>query len=206
MSNVFSKQSEPLTDRDRVGLLVEEYRALNRLLVFRLAAMDQRIPTAGAAISLVLGTLPALPPDPRTIFLFSLPAAVSWLMATTVGHARSKEDHLRRIDEIERQINRIAGEELLVFQSRHPSRGLGPGGRTGMGAMLAVGFACLTVLAACLHLFTDMETTAESVALYAGYLALVAGYLLYSMLTIQAYRYRRLPPSPAPPFAAYHPD
>lgn len=203
MSEDFSKRIEGLTDRDRIGVLVEEYRSLNRLLVFRLAAMDRRIPTAGAAISVVLGTLPALPADPRTIFLMALPAAVYWLMATTVGHARSKEDHLRRIDEIERQVNRIAGEELLVFQSRHPNRRLGPGGRTAMGAILAVGSACLTVLAACLHLFLEMDGAAESGVLYAGYLAAVAAYLVYAMLEIRTYRYRRPPAAPAPPFAAF---
>ena len=116
----------PLTARDQIDILLEEYRALNALLVFRLSAMDRRLPVAGGIIAVLLGTLGALPWEMQWMLLLGLPIALVWLMRTMLGHARAKEDHLRRIDEIEHHINDLAGVELIVFQSRQ-----GPGRPTG---------------------------------------------------------------------------
>lgn len=193
-----------LTDCERTAILIEEYRALYQLLLFRLRAMDQRIPAAGSALGVVLGSLPALPPETQLLFLAGIPSCLSWIVATTLGHARSKEDHLRRIDEIERLVNRIAGEELLVFQSQHPNRKGATAGRTGTAAMLAVGAACLTALAACVVLFHTLVPVGPQLGMaYDAYVGASAAYLVHAVVALRRYRYQRPPGTPAPPFAAF---
>lgn len=195
------------SDRERIAILTEEYRALYQLLLFRLRAMDQRIPAAGGALGVVLGSVPALPPETQLLFLAGIPSCLSWIVATTLGHARSKEDHLRRIDEIERLVNRIAGEELMVFQSQHPNRRGVTAGRTGTAAMLAVGAACLTALTACIVLFHSRALVdAEFGLAYDAYVGVTAAYLVHAVVALHRYRYERPPGSPAPPFAAFRAD
>lgn len=196
-----------LADRERIAILTEEYRALYQLVLFRLRAMDQRIPTAGGALGVVIGSVPALPPETQLLFLAGIPSCLSWIVATTLGHARSKEDHLRRIDEIERMVNRIAGEELLVFQSQHPNRKAATAGRTGTAAMLAVGAACLTALAACIVLFHSRALVDPELGLaYDAYVGVTAAYLVHAVIALRCYRYQRRPGTPAPPFAAFRAD
>jgi len=125
------KRQEPLDRREQIEILLEEYRSLNSLLLFRLAAMDRRLPVSVGIIAAAIASMVAVPVDSQTALLFVIPPALFWLVRSTVQHARAKEDHLRRIAEIERTINSIAGEELLIFQSRHPNRSRVASGRTG---------------------------------------------------------------------------
>ncbi|MBE7508215.1 MAG: hypothetical protein HS101_18285 [Planctomycetia bacterium] len=208
MTNEFQTgTASRLTDREQVSVLTEEYRALYQLVLFRLSAMDQRIPTAGGALGVVLGSVPALPAETQLLFLVGIPSCLSWIVATTLGHARSKEDHLRRIDEIERMVNRIAGVELMVFQSQHPNRKRATAGRTGTAAMLAVGAACLTALAACIVLFHSRSLVDAELGLaYDAYVGVTAAYLVHAVIALRRYRYQRPPGIPAPPFAAFRAD
>lgn len=194
-----SKQAFPA--EERIQVLLEEYRALNTLLVFRLGALERRIPTLGGTLSLLLGSVPVMPPLPQAIFLMGLPAATAWFLVTTVSHARAKEDHLRRIDEIERIVNRVAGEELLVFQSRHPGHDRMVGGRSGVSAILAVFSACLMLLVGCVVLFGALSHPLHAFGpLYQGYVALTAAGMAVSVVRLCRYRYTKPPAEPSPPF------
>lgn len=176
----------------RVDILMEEYRVLYTLITLRLTSLDRRVPLAGASLAAFLGSVTVLPRDAQLVFLFGLPVALVWFLRATVNHARSAEDLLRRIEEIEREINRLCGEELLAFQSRHPSRGRQVGGRTATESVKAVFCSCALVLAACMYL--AWTTSGESIGhlqAYAGYVAGVAIYLVGCVLTLGRYRYRK---------------
>lgn len=186
------EESSGLSSKDRIQVLLEEYRALYGLLRFRLDAMDQRLPLAGGVLISVLGGLSSMPPDVRQVLLLTLPAAIVWLGRMTIAHARSKEDIKRRIDELEQRINEIAGEELLAFQSRHLGRNR-VGGRTGMATVLAVVTLCLTMLAACGYLF---GASAASTSVMLGYDAFITGaglHLAFLAWGLGRYRYRESP-------------
>lgn len=194
--------SRTLDDRDRVGILLDEFRSLYGLLSFRLSAVDSRLPVAGGALGAVLGSFRALPPDTRSVVLLVMPPALTWLMRSTVNHSRSKEDVLRRIDEIERQVNQIAGEELLAFQSRHPGRGRTVSGRSGSSTVFAVLTCCLAGLASCAFLLgTTVLVTPPIWWTYWSLLALSALDLLRSVFRLRRYRYQKAPPEPCPLFA-----
>jgi hypothetical protein len=186
----------------RIQVLLEEYRALYGLLTFRLTAMDRRLPVAGGTLGAVLGATTAMPDATKTAFLLGLPAALLWLFLTTVQHARSKEDHLRRIDEIERFINRLAGEELLLFQSRHPNRRKSPGGRTGRAEILALLSTCGVMLAASGFLVTHPVELLPPILLpaYYGYTSVCGCLMMLGTLQLRRYRYRRPPPGVPPVF------
>ena len=178
----------------RIEVLLEEYRALYGLLQFRLSAMDRRLPTAGGALWAALSSTPAMPSDTRQLFLIGLPAALVWLVLSTVQHARSKEDHLRRIDEIERMVNSLAGEELLVFQSRHPNRAELPGGRTALNATVGVLVACMIMLVACVHLGLHPHgaLSFRGQSLYQVYVVACGVAMIHGVLRLRRYRYRRV--------------
>ncbi len=197
-----------LTREARIQVLLEEYRALYGLLTFRLGAMDRRLPVAGGALGALLGASTAMPADTKLAFLLGLPVALLWLLLSTVQHARSKEDHLRRIDEIERLVNRLAGEELLVFQSRHPNKRRTTAGRSGFGTVLSVLSTCWMMLAACCFLVSTPPRLLELGGILAYYLynAGLAGMMLHAVLRLRRYRYRR-PPADGPQlFEAYSQD
>ncbi|UYV13491.1 MAG: hypothetical protein NCW75_04200 [Phycisphaera sp.] len=141
----------------RIDVLLEEYRALYGLAQFRMAALDRRVPLAGTALALSLGGAFVSPLSVQIVVLVVLPIAVAWLVRTTINHARSFEDALRRIEQIERHVNQIAGEPLLAFQSSHPSRGEAVGGRTGRESVLAVVLASTGSLVACLALVASLH-------------------------------------------------
>jgi hypothetical protein len=196
---------DPISLETRIHILLEEYRALYRLLTFRLTAMDRRLPAIGGMLAAILGSTTAMPDQSRLAFLLGLPIALLWLFLSTVQHARSKEDHLRRIDEIERLVNRLAGEELLVFQSRHPNKARHPGGRTGFGSVVAILTVCLTLLGACMYavqtpspLLSDDGYRGYSIYLFAS-----ATLMLTVAVRLTRYRYRR-PPIDGPPIFEVH--
>ena len=184
-----------ITDRDRIEILLEEYRSLNTLLIFRLTAMDRRLPVSAGVFAATMASVAALPQDSRLAILLAMPLALLWLVRTTVQHARAKEDHLRRIDEIERMVNVLAREDLLVFQSRHPNRCLVPSGRTGKSTVLGVGVSGLVMLGLCAFLFLrdgiDFPTW-----IYFAYVAGVGLDLVWIFMVLDRYRYRKATPSP----------
>lgn len=195
-----SEQGNTLTRNDRVRILLEEYRALYGLLTFRLSAMDRRLPIAGGALGAVLGSATAMPPDTKLAFLLGLPVGLLWLVLSTAQHGRSKEDHLRRIDEIERLVNQLAGEELLVFQSRHPNKRKVTAGRSGFGTVVAVLSTSWIMLAACGVLITLPSPLLPPpwLVTYAGYLACTGATMTLAVVRLRAYRYRRSPPGIRP--------
>lgn len=190
-----SKADTSITDRDRIEILLEEYRSLNTLLVFRLTAMDRRLPVSVGVFAATIASVAALPKDTRLAILLALPLALLWLVRTTVQHARAKEDHLRRIDEIERMVNVLARAELLVFQSRHPNQCLVPSGRTGKATVQGVGVSGLVMLGLCAFLFlrngSDFPTW-----MYLAYVVGVGLDVVWIFMDLRRYRYRKAAPSP----------
>jgi hypothetical protein len=193
-----------MTAKDRADLLFEEYRALYGLLEFRMLAMDQRIPMAAALFAALIGVAPVMPAATGLLSLLILPMAVVWLLRTTAMHARSKEDLLRRIEDVERHINTLAAEELLVFQSRHPSRHLAIGGRTGQETLRAVLCASLVMLGACgLQFWLTVDALEWQLGLYGVYLFGVGAHIVLCVRALARYRYddlgrraHRLTPAP----------
>jgi len=192
----------------RIQILLEEYRALYTLLTFRLTAMDRRLPAIGDTLAGILGSTTAMPNQTRLAFLLGLPIALLWLFLSTVQHARSKEDHVRRIDEIERLVNRLAGEELLVFQSRHPNKARHRGGRTGFGSVFAVLTVCLIMLGFCWYSarIPSALLAGGDVFGYLAYLAAAAAIMLVAIARLSGYRYRRPPPESGTIFQAHRLD
>jgi hypothetical protein len=192
----------------RVQILLEEYRALYSLLTFRLTAMDRRLPAIGGTLAGILGSTTAMPNQTRLAFLLGMPIALLWLFLSTVQHARSKADHIRRIDEIERLVNRLAGEELLVFQSRHPNKARYPGGRTGFGSVFAVLTVCLIMLGFCWYSarIPPALLAGGDVLAYLVYLAVAAAVMLVAIARLSRYRYRRPPPEAGTIFQAHRLD
>lgn len=175
---------------DKIDVLFQEYQALYRLAEFRLVSLDRRALAAWAALTAFLTTFTGLNPDAQVALLLGAPMAVLWLLRTTINHARSFEDALRRLDEIECTVNRLAGEELLAFQSRHPSRGGAVGGRTGRETVLTVLATGIVMLGACAFLFWRHGT--ENPVIVGGYLgALIAVgvYYVSTVAALGAYRY-----------------
>jgi hypothetical protein len=179
----------PDTRRQKIDLLLEEYRVLYTLVPFRMTSLDRRVPIATAALATFLGSIAAVPPASQAIFLIGLPLAQVWLVRTTVNHARSFEDVLRRIDEIERRVNELAGEELLVFQSRHPSSGRATGGRTGMETVWTVYTTALLMLAACVYLAVLMDHAGQVTGGYAAACTAIGMYLTIVVVRLRRYRY-----------------
>lgn len=184
---------DTLLTADIIGILFEEYKALYGLAQFRLTSLDRRAMLAWAALGAFLSGFGAMSADAQRAFLVGVPLAIFWLLRTTINHARSFEDALRRLDEIERRVNRLAGDELLVFQSRHPSRGGAIGGRTGTETLLTVLMTGLAMLFSCGFLFwRHAEVPPEGLAAYASYLVLIAISLVVQVWRLKSYRYRKV--------------
>lgn len=177
-----------------VSALFEEYRVLYGLADFRMRALDRRVPVAGGVLAAFLGGLTALPENAQVMVLLGMPIAVVWFMRTTVNHARSFEDVLRRIEEIEREVNGLLGRNVLRFQSLHPSRRLEVGGRTGRETTGATLWTSMLLLAACA--FQYWETMPDSDArwtAYVCYLALAGMTAAWERLRLKRYAYEPRP-------------
>jgi len=187
--------SPPLSNAERVRVLLEEFRALYGLLSFRLAAVERSLPLTGGTLAAILSGSVTLAPEFQRVVLLAMPAAMLWLLRITCGQARAKEDVLRRIDEIERLVNQIAGEELLAFQSRHPSRRRVVSGRSGVSTVFGVLSFCLIGVTTCAWLGLPLWPQGQMQAAYGLYIAAVAVDLVSSVWRLGRYSYRK-PPSP----------
>ena len=179
------------TDHERVlSAYYEEYRALYGLVEFRMAALDRRVPVTAAAFAGAVASIQAVPAGSQVILFVGLPVALLWFTRTTVNHARSFEDVLRRTEEIERAVNRVLGAEVLRFQSRHPSRHRHVGGRTGRESVLAVLVMVQLLLAAAAFQATQGFTTFPPWAWpYLGFLASIAVATCHQVVRLSAYTY-----------------
>ena len=157
----------------------------------RITSLDRRVPVAATGIIALLSALVLLPEEARLAALWTLPIVLVWLLRTTINHARSFEDAIRRIDQIEQKINGISGAELMRFQSRHPSKGCGVGGRTGLEAIGAIYALSLASLGVAAWLLGHWVLEGGKLPVLLGVMACVAVYL--SLLFIRAWRYRYRP-------------
>lgn len=181
-----SPEGSALTPREAIDVLLAEYEAMYRLAEFRMASLERRVPAAGATIVAFLGVLPLLPESSQWILLLVVPASLVWFVRTTINHARSFEDVLRRIERIEKWTNQLAGAELLGFQSKHPSRGTTVGGRTGVETVGAAMLASALVLLACLALSHPSIPKEEVVGLV--YFAYVGGIGIHLVVCVHRWR------------------
>lgn len=181
-----------LPGSQRISILLEEYNSLNELLRFRLMAMDRRLPVAASFMAATIAAVLTLSAKLQLAVLIMTPSAILWIGRTTVQHARAKEDNLRRISEIEQKINEIAGEELLLFQSRHPNRAQTVAGRTGMSVVFATTLNSLLMLLVCLALFGAGHGQPVQI-LYFAFVLAVAFDLIMGAVRLSRYVYRRHP-------------
>jgi hypothetical protein len=177
-----------LTARDELDAMLEEYRALYQLALFRLHALDQRLPVTVGAVAAALISVHALPPGSQLLVLWATPPALVWLMRTTVNHARSFEDALRRIEVIERSVNRAFGEGVMVFQSMHPSRGKYVGGRTGREAVRTVEGSIVLLLASAGYMMLARLEVVPAM-LYISLLCTVAVLIDHQRRRLTRYKY-----------------
>lgn len=183
----------------RIQILLHEYEALYRLATFRMASLDRRIPLIGATLTAFLSSLVVLPRPAQAVLLIQLPAVLVWFLRTTATHACSFEDALRRIEEIELAINRIAQAELLAFQSRHPSRGRLVGGRTGTETVFSTFAAAVIMLTSCGYLAVAVAAFDTTILqLYLLFLTATLVALIKALHDWRRYRYSK-PLNLAPP-------
>jgi hypothetical protein len=93
--------------------------------------------------------VPVLPEPTQLLALVAVPISLIWLVRTTINHARSFEDALRRIEHQEHLINERLGVDVMGFQRSHPSKGSTVGGRTGTESVVAVAVAACVLLVGC---------------------------------------------------------
>ncbi len=179
------------TRKARLECLLAEYRALYGLAEFRMASLDRRVPIAGATLTVSLASVASMPSQAAPVVFVGLPLALIWFLRTTINHARSFEDALRRIEQIEIEINAMIGREAMCFQSRHPSRGKRVGGRTGSETIGAALVAVMTMLVGSGYMFvkTAASPWEQSIA-YVGYLLAVLGYMLLTVIRLKRYTYQ----------------
>ncbi len=171
--------------------MLEEYRVLYSLVLFRLSALDRRVPVVGASITAFVAAVTSLPTEMRVVVLLAVPLAVVWLLRVTINHARSFEDALRRIEVLEMEINLRAGCSAMAFQHRHPSRGSVVGGRTGHETIRSVWTAGMLMLGVCAYFFlTTSGVDAPMQWVYASYLGMAVTLMLVSIVRWRRYRYR----------------
>lgn len=175
-----------------IDILLEEYRMLYGLVQIRLEFLDRRIPLVGSMLTVLGASVPAIPPASATVILWMIPVAMVWLVRTSIAHACSFEDALRRIEQIETLINASAGKPLLLFQSSHPSRALSTGGRTSAEAITTVSsIAALFLLASILFASQTFQESPLQLVAYLAVSALTASYLVILVFRWRRYRYEQ---------------
>jgi len=173
-----------------LNALFEEYRALYSLATVRLGALDRRVPVTVGTLACALSGLDVVSRDAQLILLLGVPLALIWFVRATVNHARSFEDVLRRIEQIERRVNEIVGKPALRFQSCHPSRNTQVGGRTSretISAVLAGSAVLLAAAAFRMHREMLLPRTLEPA--YLGILGLVGVLVIVEGIRLRRYRY-----------------
>lgn len=173
-----------------VEILLAEYRALNGLLNFRMQALDRRTPVVTGLLAVLLGTLKAMEPPIARALLGGIPIGLFALTMTTVNHARSQEDLLRRIEEIERRLNRTVRLELIGFQSSHPSRHRKVGGRTGTVTVQTIVLISVVTLVMSAYVFGTLCADRFAQTTYNAYSALSAIAIVTVAARLQHYKYR----------------
>ncbi len=187
-----SRRHPPHCSSQCSAILLEEYRVLYTLALFRMSSLERRVPIGVGAMAAFLASALVLPPEGQLVLLVALPISLIWLLRTTINHVRSFEDAIRRIEEIEVAVNTLVGMPLLLFQSSHPSRGRNVGGRTGSETVESVVIACALTLLACLYLLIESPLAALPLApVYPLLVVVVAVALIHSTLRLRAYRYAR---------------
>lgn len=177
----------PLAARaEVVSTLLEEYRQLYMLVLYRLQVLDQRIPLAAAALTATLGGVVVVPASLQIALLVGIPISVVLLFQSTLNHARSLEDVLTRISQIESAVNERLGFTALVFQSTHPGRNE-IGGRTARETADAVLLAALLLIAWCAVL--SIQLIADYSTWYAAWCVITAVALLHGRHQLNRYHY-----------------
>jgi hypothetical protein len=182
---------------DPIEPLLAEFNAMYVLAQLRLTALDGRIPTTSALLAGVLTSIAVLPSSLQVLLLAGLPVTTIYLVRTTIGHARSLQDCLTRIAEIESQINDRAGEVLIRFQRSHPSRKV-VGSRTGSDTIEAVMVASALLLAGCLYMLaTVIQPTPMVYKIYCAYTGVIGCLLLGIRVRFDGYRYQPIEEKPS---------
>lgn len=182
----------PLDESQQIDILLAEYGVLHRLLEWRLTAGDRRVVISAGLLTGLLTAVRTVDDGTARLLLWGLPVLLWVIFSALAGHTRSKEDLLRRIDEIERQVNMIANTELLVFQSRRPNRQHVVGGRTGstsINAILTVNISLLLV--SVFAMSPGLDPLSPLVICHAIWAAIWAGLMLELAFRLQRYRYDR---------------
>ena len=182
----------PLDESKQIDILLAEYGVLHRLLEWRLSAGDRRVVISAGLLTGLLTAVRTVDDATARLLLWALPVLLWVIFSALAGHTRSKEDLLRRIDEIERHVNLLANTELLVFQSRRPNRQHLVGGRTGstsINAMLTVNISLL--LASVFAMWPAIDPPPPLVICHAIWAAIWAGWMLDLAFRVQRYRYDR---------------
>jgi hypothetical protein len=104
--------SEKLSEKDKIQILLQEYSALRSELASNGSKQFQLVALAGVLVSLTLSR-----PIDRTFWVATLIGVVA-LFCLGVMVIRQTQRLVRRTIELETEINRRAGEELLVWESR----------------------------------------------------------------------------------------
>jgi hypothetical protein len=181
----------PLAARaDLVSTMLEEYRQLYTLVLYRLQVLDQRIPLAAAALTATLGSVVVVPATLQIALLVGIPISVALLFQSTLSHARSLEDALSRIAEIEASVNGCLSRPTLLFQSTHPGR-REVGSRTARETADAVLLASLLIVTGCVWFVRGVVSEPISLFAYDITAMLVAFSLIKGRTDLQRYRYLR---------------
>jgi hypothetical protein len=176
--------------KDQLDAMFEEYRALYGIALLRMTALDRRVPVTAGAMAVAIAALDVVSEQSQLLLLLSVPLALVWFVRATVNHARSFEDVLRRIEEIETTVNGLFSKPVINFQSRHPSRGRHVGGRTGQESVAAVLATSLLVLAAAgYRMWRAQLLPAGFGHVYVAVLGLVGILILREGVRLSQYRY-----------------
>ncbi len=179
----------PLTDKDRASIVIEEYKAMYSLLTFRFTAIERRVAFSAIIISSILGLLPKMELESKSIFLIGAPIAIIYLIRSTILHIRSLEDYFRKIEEAESRINEICSESLMQFQSGHPSRKT-PGGRASQELLHFVLLMGIGILGACSYLFWNYFCLSTFTYAYWTYTTVVGLYCIFARFLFLKYAYK----------------
>lgn len=175
--------------KDKLTVLLSAHQTFYELYQIRLNAVEKRLPIGAIIVSALFGSLTVVSKDIQVLYLCGIPIALIYLTKTTITHLESFEDLLRRIEEIEKKINNIVGEKLLMFQSEHPSRGWTVAGRFGRDSINSVSILSIMVLVACVYILYRMNYHLIWQVLYYFYVSLVGLLIVIKRICLKKYKY-----------------